>query len=81
MKKEVKGYDLIMDRVTEIYATLNVAHGILRELMQSGALKEDRRISKKLFPKGGLKLVDENMIEAYKAAQTALMEHERLKKK
>jgi hypothetical protein len=80
MKKELKGYDLIIDRVTEIYATLNVAHGILRELMQSGALKEDRRISRKLFPKGGLKLVDENMIKAYKAVQAALIEHERLKK-
>jgi len=79
-KKKLKGNPLIMDRVTEIYANLNVAHGILRQLMESGALKEDRKISCKYFPKGGLKIVDEKMIEAYQAVQTALMEYERIKK-
>jgi hypothetical protein len=79
-KKVLKGYPLIMDRVTEIYAIINVAHGVLRQLMQSGALKEDKKISKKFFPKGGLKLVDEHMIEAYRAVQAALIEYERMKK-
>lgn len=79
-KKELKGYPLIMDRVSEIYAVLNVAHGVLRQLMQSGALKEDKRISKKYFPKGGLQLVDKGMIEAYRAVQAALIEYDRTKK-
>ncbi len=78
-KKALSGYPLIMDRVTEIYAVLNVAHGVLRQLMESGALKEDKKISKKYFPKGGLKLVDKHMVEAYQAVQTALIEYDRMK--
>lgn len=75
-----KGYPLIMEQVTEIYANLNVAHGVLRQLMESGALKEDKKISKKYFPKGGLKIVDDKMIEAYRAVQTALIEYDKMKK-
>lgn len=79
MKKK-QGYPLIMEQVSEIYAQLNVTHGVLRQLMESGALKEDTKISKKHFPKGGLKLVDAGMIKAYRAVQAALIEYERIKK-
>lgn len=77
--KPKKGYPLIMECVAEIYAQLNVTHGVLRQLLESGALKENTKLSKKYFPKGGLKLVDEGMIKAYKAVQAALIEYDRMK--
>ena len=78
-EKKLRGYALIMDRVTEIYAQLNVTHGVLRQLLMADALKEDTKISKKYFPKGGLKLVDEGMVKAYQAVQAALIEYDKMK--
>ena len=79
MKPKLKGYPLIMDCIYEIYAQLNVTHGVMRQLLESGALKENAKISKKYFPKGGLKLVDEGMVKAYQAVQAALIEYDRMK--
>lgn len=79
LKTPKVGLELIMDEVISAWAKLNIAHGCLFQMIEKGWLKEDTDGSKQYFPKGGLKLLQSEMIEVYKHLEKCLIEHEKEK--